>query len=139
MRTERRFRPDLEAPRDARRFLERALDEERDERWLETATLLVSELVTNAVMHTDTDVTVSVERRDGRVHVAVSDGDPDSADAVVPQRARRPSEATGRGLQIVDALAERWGVDVADGCKIVWYELAVPQGASEGARTATSN
>jgi hypothetical protein len=39
------------------------------------------------------------------------------------------SAATGRGLQLVERLASRWGVDVDDGSKTVWFELAL-SGAS---------
>jgi anti-sigma regulatory factor (Ser/Thr protein kinase) len=125
MRSEKRLRPDLEAPREARIFLERTLRGHVVGRSLETLSLLVSELVTNAVMHTDTDVTVSIDADPECVTVAVRDGDPDSAGAVIPQRSRRPSDATGRGLQIVDALADQWGVDVLPGAKSVWFEVRV--------------
>lgn len=135
MRSERRFRPDLEAPREARRFVERTLGREVGERWLETATLLVSELVTNAVMHTDTDVVVAIDRADGRVVVSVTDRDPGSAEAVTPRRGRGTSDPTGRGLQIVDALADRWGVETSDTTKVVWFELALPDGAPTAAAT----
>lgn len=82
-------------------------------------TLLVSELAANAVRHATTPFTVSLGC-DGRlVRVEVADGSPDLPVAQLP-----PVEAVaGRGLMIVDALAERWGVEPSASGKTVWFEL----------------
>ncbi|MFP5370481.1 MAG: ATP-binding protein [Actinomycetes bacterium] len=83
--------------------------------------LLVSELVTNAVLHAGTHTRVTASVRPGRVVVAVGDGDPHHAPAV----AARGSEATnGRGLMLVDALATDWGIDLRKRWKVVWFETS---------------
>lgn len=85
----------------------------------EDVLLLVSELVTNAVLHAGTDTRVSATAQDGRITVSVSDDDPHHAPVV----AQRGAMATnGRGVMLVDALASRWGVDLREGSKVVWFE-----------------
>src|SRR4051794_30153709 len=79
---------------DARRFLSRALSDIGCEPLADTGTLLVSELVTNAVIHAGTAVRVTVERADPGVRVGVSDDSP-----VGPRRRNYSAEATtGRGM-----------------------------------------
>jgi anti-sigma regulatory factor (Ser/Thr protein kinase) len=87
---------------------------------VDAAGLLVSELVTNAVVHARTDVTLHVRLRRGVLRIEVTDGSP-----VLPAP-RRPTglTGTGRGLQLVDHLADRWGVDKARKGKTIWFELA---------------
>ena len=90
-----------------------------------TASLLVSELVTNAIVHGRTGAFVEVELREGPVlRVSVSD----DSTALLPEVDRRPdgSAEGGRGLLIVSLLAARWGVlPNDDGGKAVWFELDV--------------
>lgn len=87
---------------------------------VDAAGLLVSELVTNAVVHARTDVTLRATIRRGVLRIEVADGSP-----VVPTP-RRPSglAGTGRGLQLVDRLANRWGVQKSRGGKTIWFELS---------------
>ena len=81
--------------------------------------LLVSELVTNAVLHARTDITVVLRASRKGVRVEVHDGSP-----VAPVVRHYEDEAmTGRGLSLVDDLAARWGVDRDNGGKAVWFEL----------------
>jgi len=88
---------------------------------VEDVLLLVSELVTNAVLHAGTDTRVAASVRDGRVVVAVSDDDPHHA----PFLADRGSMASnGRGLLLVDALASDWGIELMDESKVVWFEAS---------------
>jgi anti-sigma regulatory factor (Ser/Thr protein kinase) len=85
----------------------------------EAARLLVSELVTNSVLHARTDVELVVRLRRGGVRVEVHDASP-----VAPVVRRYEDEAmTGRGLALVDQLASRWGVESRGGGKTVWFEL----------------
>lgn len=87
---------------------------------LDAAGLLVSELVTNAVVHAGTDVTLHVRVRRGVLRIEVADGSP-----VVPTPRRTTALAgTGRGLQLVDRLSDRWGVDKARNGKTIWFELS---------------
>lgn len=89
----------------ARRFVRKALVDWGLEDAVDTATLLTSELATNAVLHARTAFAVVVSRGEAVVRVDVLDG------SAVPPRSRQPSElaATGRGVGIMEALAERWG------------------------------
>ena len=86
----------------------------------EVAALLVSELVTNAVLHARTAMVVTVTTADGLVRVGVQDGSP----ALPTLRHYDRSAPTGRGLQMVERLASRWGVDAGGASKTVWFELA---------------
>lgn len=82
--------------------------------------LLLSELVTNAVLHAQSapDVAISLSRE--RVHVEVRDQD---ADVVRPRRAS-DDEESGRGLALVDALALAWGETHLPDGKVVWFDVA---------------
>ncbi|MGW5404223.1 ATP-binding protein [Streptomyces spiralis] len=88
----------------------------------DTAILLVSELVANAVKHTSSRVIrVIVTRPSERfVRIAVVD-----RARVMPELVKPGDElvASGRGLLLVDALAERWGTDLYRWGKQVWAEL----------------
>lgn len=80
--------------------------------------LLVSELATNAVVHGDGPFEIRVATG-GRIRIEVHDGSRSS-----PRRQRAGALATtGRGLQIVDALAASWGVELLDAGKVVWFEV----------------
>jgi anti-sigma regulatory factor (Ser/Thr protein kinase) len=104
----------------ARRFVAAAL-----RRWacaddfIELVLLLTSELVTNAYRHARTETRVSVRFDGACVRIEVRDvggGEPEL----------RPFDADrvdGRGLQIVDALADRWGYDSSPTGTAVWFEL----------------
>jgi GAF domain-containing protein len=83
------------------------------------AELVLSELVTNAILHGAAPITVRV-RVEGGVRVEVED-----AGHTAPAPARHSTGVmTGRGLSMVAAIASRWGVDPAgQGGKVVWAEL----------------
>jgi anti-sigma regulatory factor (Ser/Thr protein kinase) len=104
----------------ARRFVAAAL-----RRWgcpddfIELVLLLTSELVTNAYRHARTETRVSVRLDDDCARVEVRDvgrGEPEL-------RPRDTDRVDGRGLQIVDALADRWGYHSNAGGTAVWFEL----------------
>lgn len=97
---------------------------------VETAELLVSEVVTNAVVHAATDIEVSVTMLDdGGVRVEVSDGSPH-----LPARRQYALTAgTGRGMQLVDELADRAGTTPAPPGKTVWFEVSPPRDVAQGA------
>ncbi|WP_326686629.1 MULTISPECIES: ATP-binding protein [unclassified Streptomyces] len=89
-----------------------------------TAQLVISEFVTNAVLHTDSGrIGCSLHLDGERLRIEVSD---EGAEGCAPQpRIATPEEVNGRGLQLVGALAERWGVSSGDArCgRVVWAEL----------------
>jgi anti-sigma regulatory factor (Ser/Thr protein kinase) len=85
----------------------------------DAARLLVSELVTNAVLHARTDVEVVVRLLRSGIRVEVHD-----RSTAAPVVRRYEDEAmTGRGLALVDELATKWGVDPLRDGKSVWFEL----------------
>lgn len=84
---------------------------------VETVQLLVSELVTNALLHTDDDIEVAVERIGAGVRVDVIDRSPSKP--VLKPYGR--DAATGRGLRLVEALADGWGVHDGGDRKAVWF------------------
>jgi anti-sigma regulatory factor (Ser/Thr protein kinase) len=81
--------------------------------------LIGSELVTNAVLHARTELTLTLELREDRVRISVSD----RSQAPPTLRHYRPDALTGRGLGVVAALSDRWGVSTASDGKVVWAEL----------------
>lgn len=89
------------------------------------AALLVSELVTNALRHATGPIGVRLVRPaglEGVLLVEVSDPLPDPP----RERAARPEDESGRGLQLVASSSRRWGTRPGTDGKTVWFELAVP-------------
>lgn len=113
----------------ARRFVRARLGEGDHD--VDTAMLLVSEVVTNAILHARTSVTLTIKQVGAVVHIAVSDGSP-----VAPRlHTFSTTSATGRGVRLLDAMAMRWGVDADPGTggKIVWFEVgAADSGEADG-------
>ncbi|MEV7289289.1 SpoIIE family protein phosphatase [Streptomyces sp. NPDC093252] len=111
-----------EAVRHARRFTRRTLRAWGVTDPCDSALLVVSELVTNALVHTDGQVRLDLTLVGGRLRVAVADSSPRSP--VKPTRIGW--EATGgRGLLLVEALSGTWGTVPVSGGKQVWSELPV--------------
>jgi two-component sensor histidine kinase len=110
------------APLVARGHVSRWLDGRADADVRANACLLVSELVTNSVRHADqppgAPVRITAAASDGHVRVDVQD------QGHGPVRRRVPdSDEGGFGLNLVDMIAARWGVDDERGTR-VWFELA---------------
>ncbi len=112
---------DPTAPRRARALLQDVAQEwGLDDDLHQDVAMVVTELVANAVDHARTASTVTLGLDDGDLLVTVRDGCPDGAPRPRPVD---PTAPRGRGLQMVDALAESWGVTAhADG-KTVWAVL----------------
>lgn len=104
----------------ARRELSR-LGEELEPPVLESARLLVTELVTNAVRHAGVGaIEMSVQVCSESLRIDVSNrGAPFEAHARVP----RPDQESGWGLFLVDRLSDEWGVVDEPGRQRVWFEL----------------
>ncbi|MFD8004838.1 SpoIIE family protein phosphatase [Streptomyces mirabilis] len=107
----------------ARRFTARALRRWKVEEVTDAALLVVSELVTNGLVHTQGPVRVDLMLRGDRVRVSVSDCSPRApAKPVIVDW-----DATGgRGLLLVEAMSESFGSVPVAGGKQVWSELVVP-------------
>jgi anti-sigma regulatory factor (Ser/Thr protein kinase) len=85
--------------------------------------LITSELATNCVVHARTFFQVHVTSREGEIEVQVRDS---SNDHPMPRRPRI-DEPTGRGLIIVAALSDDWGiVPIGDGGSTVWFTMRWP-------------
>lgn len=111
----------------ARRFAEEALRAWRQDELVEVTTLLVSELVTNAVLHAGSDVDLRLASTATGVRVEVADHS-----AVLPtRRGYGPDATTGRGLSLVQMLATSWGVQARQPGKVVWFQVAQAHQPSE--------
>lgn len=114
------FPADLASAGAARRFVGSTLREWSCDTLADNALLLVSELVTNAVLHARSRLDLVVRLANDRLRVEVHD-----ESRAQPTRKHYSAHAgTGRGLMLVDQLAAEWGVDHIDGNgKNVWFEL----------------
>ncbi|MDI5971567.1 serine/threonine-protein phosphatase [Streptomyces sp. SL13] len=119
-------RRDLQGVRRARQFLREWLHSVELTDLTQDAELLASEVVTNALVHGDSDVDIHVRRYPERVRIEVRDSDPHLA---LPAAALAEDEAEGgRGLIIVSAMASAWGNSPSGRGKTVWFELPTPDG-----------
>ncbi|HSJ22435.1 MAG TPA: SpoIIE family protein phosphatase [Nocardioidaceae bacterium] len=115
---------DTKAPGLARRFLDETLAAWAvNEDVVMTAQLCVSELVTNAVIHTGTRPEMTVELDDECLTVLVLDHGGEGGVAVTEEA--DPIRVSGRGLTLVDAVASAWGVQQTPDQTTVWFELEV--------------
>ncbi|MEU6539630.1 SpoIIE family protein phosphatase [Streptomyces sp. NPDC047000] len=113
----------------ARRFAARTLRAWKMTEHADAVLLIVSELVTNAVVHTQGAVRLDLTRAADRVRVAVSDSSPRApAKPVIVDW-----EATGgRGLLLIESMSAAWGSVPVGGGKQVWSEIVVPDPADAG-------
>ncbi len=103
----------------ARRAVRAVLTQGRRDDLAETAQLLVSELVTNALVHAGTAIDLHAFVGGEGLRVEVSDG---SLQEPVPRR-YATTAGTGRGLQLIQQLVDRWGTVTHPDGKTVWFEL----------------
>jgi anti-sigma regulatory factor (Ser/Thr protein kinase) len=104
----------------ARRFTRAALSREPEDA-VEAVELMVSELATNSIRHAHSGFCLMIAPFEREVRVEVSDA------STSPPRMRypKPGELSGRGLRIVDMLADAWGVERRRSRgKTVWFVLA---------------
>lgn len=127
------LRPTPEAPSAARRWLDeiprlRVLGQVAFD-----VRLLVTELVANSVRHAGLGVgdliTITLELGDGRLRVEVRDP---GAGFDFPLRPQKLERQGGRGLQIVAAIAHRWGVERAEPV-VVWFEIGLEESIAAAA------
>ena len=114
------FGADLASAGQARSFLRAELATlDLDDDVVDTIVLLASELVTNAVLHARTDLIVRYMLHPGCVRIEVLDGN-----SRLPSPVAAPLDATsGRGLALVQSLADNWGIERTAGGKTVWIEI----------------
>ena len=106
----------------ARRFVREVLTDWRLPEYEEAGTLLVSELVGNAVRHTGARI-IGLRMRHRRGWIRVEVRDPSRGlPCLLPVQ---ELDTSGRGLFLVDKLADRWGVDLLPRGKTTWFEMRV--------------
>lgn len=113
MPPEREFTPDPESARDVRHFVgERvSIAPAADD-----VVLAASELAANAIRHARTDFTVRVTVVDEVVRLEVSDGS-----SIIP--AIEELSDSSRGLRMIEAVSERWGIETRSNGKVIWVEF----------------
>ncbi|MFJ9857384.1 ATP-binding protein [Streptomyces albogriseolus] len=109
-----------------------------DEPLAETLILLVSELVTNAVVHTGCPAVLrlSLPGADAAEEVTVRLEVADRSDRAPVPRCAGDEATGGRGLALVDGLADRWGWSTEGAGKRIWCELDRCGAASDAARAS---
>lgn len=109
----------------ARRWSTEVLDRVGAAALADTMALLVSELVSNVVLHARTPCSISISQTTDRIRVEVQDG----SDRLPGLRERNdPLAQSGRGMLLIDGLSAAHGVDPQPrGGKRVWFELEVPE------------
>ncbi len=99
---------------------------------MEAVELMVSELATNCIRHTDSGFELTITRKAGDIRIEATDG----AGGTPEMRSPKPTDPSGRGLKIIDMLSTDWGVDHhASSGKTVWFTL--PDTAPASARQAS--
>jgi anti-sigma regulatory factor (Ser/Thr protein kinase) len=129
--------PDPSSVRTARLFVLDKLQDWQCDELVDSATLLTSELATNAVRHTDRPYTVTVSRTGRTLRVEVFDTVgvlPDASSASDDSLGVEPG-ALFSGLGLVDRIAANWGSELVQGGKVVWFELQ----ASDGERRSRTS
>ncbi len=115
---ERRFPPVPASAPQARHFV-LALGWSDDADVNQKLAIVVSEVVTNAILHARTPFIVSVDAGEEAIRVAVTD----ESSALPAKRDYGSEQPTGRGLHIVEEIADRWGVAPSPPGKTVWFEF----------------
>jgi anti-sigma regulatory factor (Ser/Thr protein kinase) len=108
-----------EVPALAREFLRGSTCAEHHSEVVDDAVLLVSELVTNSVLHGGPPVVVAVDCDEDTLQVRVRDGSP----ALPAPRNAAQGDENGRGLALVAEMSADWGVDTEQDGKHVWFVI----------------
>lgn len=114
---------DVQSASTARRFVTEVLERWQCDDVIDSLILLVSELVTNAVIHADSAPDMAIVLTDQSIRVEVAD----RSDERPQPRDADDWDTSGRGLALLDTMADRHGVlDRPDGGKTIWLEVARP-------------
>lgn len=106
-----------------------------DEPLAETLILLISELVTNAVVHTGCPAVLRMLLGGPGVRVEVAD----ASDRAPDRRQAAGDDTNGRGLELVDGLADRWGWQREGAGKRIWCEVDRTEKAADEASDSPSD
>jgi len=123
MSAKRRFPSSPSSVTQARRFVQEHLDGAPPD-VAETIAVMTSELATNSIRHASSAFEVGVDRIDGTIRVEVTDEGSGVPTVLSPD----PTQHSGRGLFIVDKLADDWGVVASRdrNTKTVWFSVTLP-------------
>ena len=121
-------RSDPRAARHARDAISTFVSEPGMRELRETCVLLVSEVVTNALRHTDGQIWLELWRYPDRLRVEVSD---ETSRGLVTGGHGLLDES-GRGVPLMDVLSDAWGTAPRGAGKVVWFELALPAAPEAG-------
>jgi anti-sigma regulatory factor (Ser/Thr protein kinase) len=119
------LRPDANAPASSRKFAQETCAEWGVEKVGTLAELVASELVTNAVVHARTHVDVTMRLADDTLSLAVRDGDPRPMFRPAEAGIEEVTSEHGRGLLLLDAMADAWGCHPTGDGKVVWASIGV--------------
>jgi anti-sigma regulatory factor (Ser/Thr protein kinase) len=109
------------APRQARRFVVSTLDEWGLTHLADDVALLVSELVTNVVRHTEAGAMMRLTRAPLHLRCSVID----DGGNLPHRRHPSPTDQSGRGLLLVETIASSWGSTATAGHTEVWFEVPI--------------
>ena len=116
------LRPEPRQVAAGRRFTRDTLTAWQHTELADTACLLVSEILTNAVSHARQAIGLRLHHTAREIIAEITDDNTQLPQRTLPAAA----DESGRGLTIVDALADAWGARLSGTSKIVWFTLATP-------------
>jgi PAS domain S-box-containing protein len=119
------FAPQASSAAAARRFIRQTLADWGAQSEVDDAVLLTNELVTNAVVHAGTEISVSCALGAGYVQIGVTDSHA-SRGLPTTVTVSTSDKTSGRGLYLVSQIAQSWGVEYTQASKRVWFQLALP-------------
>ena len=119
--------PALTSPKHARVWAAEVLIDWDLTSWLDDVQSLITELVANAVLHARTTMMVRLSCQDAQLRIAVIDTSPTMPRVDLDALS---VHTTGRGLLLIDELADEWGIDPVGGGKSVWCMLRLDPAVS---------
>jgi anti-sigma regulatory factor (Ser/Thr protein kinase) len=138
MQAQTQFPPRPRSAAEARHWVRDHLTELGRTELVASAEAGVSELVTNCILHAHTPIGLQVTGSNGRVIIEVYDGSPlvqrPAGDPAAPDAV---DSTIGRGLRIVRAHAQEWGVSTSGQGKAIWFQPTPSPSAQASATTAT--
>lgn len=105
----------------SRHFTRQCLHDWRLDHLVDSAMLLVSEAVTNVLLHAGSKASLLLDSSASRLRVEVRD----SSSKLPVLRGRGARATNGRGLVLIDSLSSGWGAEPDGEGKVVWFELPI--------------
>src|SRR5262245_2570262 len=138
MQARTQFPPQARSAAEARHWVRDHLTEMGQPDLVDSAEAGVSELVTNCILHAQTSIGLQMTGTDGRVIIEVYDAAPmvhkPAGDSAAPDTV---DSTIGRGLRIVRAHAQEWGVSTSPQGKAIWFQ-PTPSSATDHPDTASA-